>query len=321
MLFWLPMGLWHRLHNPSVYQGVKKKTDYFEGWYFKLVSHNEEHAIGLIPGISLGEDPHAFLQIIDGRAETSHYLRFDVKTFVADPKIFRVRVGPHYFSPNKVILDSPEVAGELTFRKLVPWNPSFLKPGIMGWYSYVPFMQCYHGLVSMNHELSGQISLAGVQMDFRGGKGYTEKDWGRSFPRSWIWMQCNHFDRDLSVMASVAHIPWLGTHFTGFLAVIWINNELKLYTTYTGAKYSAKLHDDGVELEFSDRTSRLMLYAQKGAGVELRSPLFGNMTGKVSESLTASIKLEYSAKGDKTVVASGSSAGLEVAGDAEELTK
>ena len=29
------------------------------------------------------------------------------------------------------------------------------KAGIMGWYRFVPFMQCYHGVVSLNHKLNG----------------------------------------------------------------------------------------------------------------------------------------------------------------------
>ena len=313
------MAFWKRLHKPTVFQGVNQKSNYFEGWYFKLISADQNHALGLIPGISLGADSHAFLQIIDGRAETSHYLRYKVSDFRASTDEFQVSIGPHFFSADKIILDDEGIRGEIIMQSLVPWPASFLKPGIMGWYSYVPFMQCYHGLVSMNHRLSGGLSLQDVQMDFGGGKGYTEKDWGRSFPRSWIWTQCNHFDRELSVMASVAHIPWLSTHFIGFLAVIWYEGELKVYTTYTGAKYSANLTEDGVELQFSDRTSRLCLIARQGPGVELKSPISGSMTGKVNESLCATIELEYHPEHGAKVMANGISAGLEVAGEVEEL--
>ncbi|WP_243392439.1 MULTISPECIES: tocopherol cyclase family protein [unclassified Mesotoga] len=31
-------------------------------------------------------------------------------------------------------------------------------------------------------------------IDLTGGKGYIEKDWGRSLPDAWIWMQSNNFD-------------------------------------------------------------------------------------------------------------------------------
>ena len=63
----------------------------------------------------------------------------------------------------------------------------------MGWYSFVPFMECNHGIVSVNHDLYGEISVNGNVIDFNNGKGYIEKDWGVSFPEAWIWIQSNNF--------------------------------------------------------------------------------------------------------------------------------
>jgi tocopherol cyclase len=36
-------------------------------------------------------------------------------------------------------------------------------------------------------------AVGGRRVDFSGGSGYIEKDWGRSFPRAWIWAQSNTF--------------------------------------------------------------------------------------------------------------------------------
>jgi hypothetical protein len=63
----------------------------------------------------------------------------------------------------------------------------------MGWYSYVPFMECYHGLISIDHKLQGSLQINGQEIDFTEGKGYAEKDWGTSFPEGYVWMQSNHF--------------------------------------------------------------------------------------------------------------------------------
>ncbi len=52
-----------------------------------------------------------------------------------------------------------------------------------------PAMECYHGVVSMYHLLSGHLEINGDKVDFSGGKGYIEKDWGRSMPSDWIWIQ------------------------------------------------------------------------------------------------------------------------------------
>ena len=196
----------------------------------------------------------------------------------------------------------------------VTWHGSLTSPGIMGWYSFVPFMQCYHGLVSINHELTGQLELNGTSIDFTGGKGYIEKDWGSSFPKSWIWTQCNHFDSEsLSVMASVAHIPWLSSSFIGFLALVWDGEKIKIFTTYTGARMKAKMQEEQVLLSFRDRQSRLEIKAKMAPGVNLVSPVVGEMVGKINESLQAGHEIEYQKETGEILRARGQNAGLEVA--------
>lgn len=41
--------------NPEMFQGNKKKKNYFEGWYFKMVSADDSSIISVIPGVSLSE--------------------------------------------------------------------------------------------------------------------------------------------------------------------------------------------------------------------------------------------------------------------------
>jgi len=64
----------------------------------------------------------------------------------------------------------------------------------MGWYSYIPFMECKHGIVSVNHKISGTLRIDNELIDLNEGKGYIEKDWGTSFPEAWIWIQSNNFN-------------------------------------------------------------------------------------------------------------------------------
>ena len=45
------MGLWH----PEAYQGSRKRRNYFEGWYYKLVNRDRSRSLALIPGLALGE--------------------------------------------------------------------------------------------------------------------------------------------------------------------------------------------------------------------------------------------------------------------------
>ena len=183
---------WRATWNPDMYHGWGRQQSYFEGWYFKIVDPKEEYVFAIIPGIAMEPDgkKQAFIQVLDGKACKAAYHQFAAETFQANG----LQLGPHYFSDHKLQLDLPELKGQLELQELYRWPKMLGAPGIMGWYSFVPFMQCYHGVVSMNHQLKGQLEIGGQQVSFDGGKGYVEKDWGRSFPSSWIWMQGNQFE-------------------------------------------------------------------------------------------------------------------------------
>ena len=64
--------------NPSTYHGTRQKPPFFEGWYFKMVSADESHKIAIIPGVILGKDAHAFVQVIDGSDGSTEYFTFPI---------------------------------------------------------------------------------------------------------------------------------------------------------------------------------------------------------------------------------------------------
>jgi hypothetical protein len=80
-------------------------------------------------------------------------------------------------------------------------------------------MECFHGIVSFGHSLGGTLSVEGKPVDFGGGRGYIEKDWGTAFPAGYVWLNSNHIDTDprACLIASVAIIPWLKASFRGFI--------------------------------------------------------------------------------------------------------
>ena len=162
----------------------------------------------------------------------------------------------------------------------------------MGWYAYVPFMECYHGVVSFDHSIKGTLEVDGTRVDYTGGRGYIEKDWGQSFPKAWIWMQSNHFaTAGTCVTASVAVIPWLGSAFNGFIAGLWHRGRLYRFATYTGAKLERQeVTDRQVVLHYVDHRRdgyRLEIEATRASGGLLHSPERTAMLQRVMESLTA----------------------------------
>lgn len=318
----------HAVWNPDHFQGWGRTHRYFEGWYFKVVSPDEQHAMAFIPGISMDENgkQHAFIQVMDGKACKAEYHRFDIQEFRPSAHAFEIWIGNNYFSSEKILLDLPEISGEIRFNNPNPWPKMLGAPGIMGWYSFVPFMECNHGIVSLHHELEGELqikatSLPNKPIRFTDGKGYIEKDWGRSFPRAYVWMQSNHFDTcdRASVMASAAHIPWLGSHFIGFISGMWLEGKLFKFATYTGARKSLKIEDEQVELIFKNPKTELRILAKQAAGTALFSPLSGEMKGKIQESLQAVLHVELLENGHRIFEGTGRNSGLEVAGAVEVL--
>jgi hypothetical protein len=306
-----------------MYHGWGRASAYFEGWYFKLVDPTQHHALAVIPGVSIDAngEAHAFVQVMDGKAGTATYHRYGKDAFQPSDQRFELRLGPNTFSADGLTLDLPELRGALRFHDRAPWPKMLGAPGIMGWYSFVPFMECFHGVWSMDHRLEGTLEHHGRAVAFTGGRGYGEKDWGRSFPRAYVWMQTNHFEgaEGASLMASVAHIPWLRSAFIGFIAGFRFDGRLLRFATYTGARKRLHLHGERLELEFATRRHTLRIEAHQGEGVALASPLSGAMTGKINESLQAVVHAELLENGQRIFEGTARTAGLEVAGDTHLL--
>ena len=316
----------NRLHatwHPDQYHGWGKTRNYFEGWYFKMVTADEKQALAIIPGISMAADgtQHAFIKVMDGTANQAQYYRFEARDFQPAQRQFALQLSNNFFSGNKIDLQLEHTKGNIRFVNTQPWPKMLGAPGIMGWFSFVPFMECFHGIVSMHHTLEGTLEHQGKIYDFSGGKGYIEKDWGRSFPRAYVWMQSNHFDTqsEASLIASVAHIPWLNSHFIGFISGFWLEGKLFRFATYTGAKQHLKIENNQVELVFSGPGQTLSIHAQQAEGTALISPLSGAMTGKINESLQAKLQVELMYKGKRIFEGSSHTSGLELAGDLESL--
>lgn len=314
----MPMNL--RLFRPEVFQGNLKKKHYFEGWYFKHVSHDLSSAISFIPGVSLiDNDPHAFIQIMDGITGKSDYIRYPVETFSWDNKRLFLQVGSSTFTDKGINVDieneNLRVTAKIEYDNIIKYPKSLLSPGIMGWYSFIPFMECNHGIVSVNHDIKGELSIDGNITDFNKGKGYIEKDWGTSFPEAWIWIQCNNFnEQDASFTFSLAKIPWMGRFFIGFIAYLYINNRFYLFSTYNKATAGIIKHDkSSVEIDVKRNGLLLRIKAIKNSFNDLRAPVSGVMSRSIKESIDSEVFLQlFDKNNDLIYEGNGKRAGMEV---------
>lgn len=313
--------------NPEQFQGWGKTSNYFEGWYFKVLTADVSHAFAFIPGIAMDKkgNQQAFIQELDGRKKTALYHKFHVDSFTPTAGKFAIHINDNYFSENVLKLNLPNVKGELRFKGNVPWPKSFFSPGIMGPFSFVPFMECYHGIVSMNHTIEGSLNMYGSTIDFTGGLGYIEKDWGRSFPSAYVWMQTNHFSsQGISFKASVANIPWLGNSFVGFIAGLWLNDRLIQFNTYNGTSLTRlKINERSLEIIMQNNRYKLSILAHRDEVTSLASPINGLMDGRIEESMSSIVELELidTKSGNLIFSDKGHHAGLEVAGEIQRIIK
>lgn len=321
-----------KMKNPEVFQGNRKNKKYFEGWYFKMVSEDGSSILSVIPGISLsqnGEEQHAFIQVIDGKTAETYYFNYPIKDFQYSPDRFAIRIGTNYFSKDNIILDikndSTSFRGEVRMSDQVDLtNQKEKKKGIMGWYRYVPFMQCYHGVVSLTHNLTGSISKGNETYNFNNGSGYIEKDWGKSMPSAWIWIQSNNFSsKQTSFMVSIANIPWLGSSFTGFLGFFYHDNTTQRFGTYTNAKVQMETsNSDTVKITITDKAYIYHLKIHREKAGLLKAPVQGSMDRRIAESIDAKLELMVVDKTHKVVFHDSTSiAGFEMVGDIERQIK
>lgn len=126
-------------------------------------------------------------------------------------------------------------------------NTNFLNPNIMSPFSYIPYMECNHAILSMKSRANGFISINNSKIEFNNDIGYIEKDWGISFPKSYVWCQGNDFSNEnVSFMISIADIPFKLFHFREIICTLILDGHEYRFATYNNAKLVEYEIDDGL---------------------------------------------------------------------------
>jgi len=314
------------IRHPEGFHGRGVTGGFFEGWYVKLVTADLAQRWAVIPGLFRSDQGEAesFVQVLDGLTGRSWYHRFDAGAFSAAEDRFEVAVGANRFGADGLQLDLPQLRGRLSFTTpLEPWPVTPREPGIMGWYGLVPFLECFHQVVSFGHDLAGDLQVEGRATSFDGGRGYLEKDWGKAFPSGYVWLASNHIDTDpaASLVASAAIIPWLGGSFRGWIVGLRHQGRLGRWTTYNGAtERQLSIDDTTVRWTLDGPDGTLDLAADRVRGGLLHAPVRTAMHQRVEETLDARVRVRHTAPDGRVLLdGTGRCAGLEVHGDIDRL--
>lgn len=120
---------------------------------------------------NLHKTRHCFIQVIDGN---TWYVRYPLETFQWSREAFSVSAG------SSISIDEKDLKIErsLNYSGMESYPRSPGHPGIMGWFSFIPGLECRHDVFSMNHITTGTLQMNGKLLDFTQGTGYIEKDRG-----------------------------------------------------------------------------------------------------------------------------------------------
>lgn len=260
-----------------------KNREYFKGLYFKCMNDKQTIAFILSAHFYDGKT-NALLQIITDDA--AFQIPFRQISFGNKPLFAKLEENIFSQDGIKINIHTKElnIQGILKFGELTA-----IDYDIMGPFKYVPFMQCRHSVYSMSHRVDGNILANGKQYEFKNGVGYIEGDRGSSFPKRYVWTQCN-FDNN-SVMLSAADIPLFGYSFTGIICIVILDGKEHRLATYLGAKLkligndSITVSQGGYEL-----TAKLI----KKNAHPLSAPVNGKMSRTIHESASCTAYYRFS---------------------------
>ena len=306
------------IKNPDLFQGEKNLTenkDYFEGWYFK--NTNKENSISFIPGINIeNKSPKAFVQVITN--DTSYFVNYDIKEFDFSHEPFAIKIGDNLFSKEGIHIDIKteelNINGDIKYTNNKSIDTNFMNPNIMGPFSYIPFMECNHAILSMQNKADGSIDINNKKFKLDDDMGYIEKDWGSSFPKSYIWCQGNNFQKsNASFMLSIADVPFKMFKFRGVICVLLIDDKEYKFTTYNNARLvDFDVNDDFLNVTLKKGDMYVSVQARYNNAQKLSAPVKGKMGKDIFESIVSTITVTLKQSDNIIFSDTSTNCGLEI---------
>lgn len=219
---------------------------YFEDWYLRIVDAKGEKTLCYTLRLNkIGTSMQGSLNGTLSTGENKEEFSMNIAEATAHAK--SVRFGHNVLSREGIILDlqkvSGAISGHLDLSQVIDLNRSFLQPGAMGIYKYLPFMEFYQEVIVLDGTIAGVLEVDGREIDFTGGHCYIHRQWGSKFPNIWLWAQCGQFDhpKDLTLMIGIARLKVLFNYYTAFTIPVYYNDQLEVFSNYNGG-HIAKLY-------------------------------------------------------------------------------
>lgn len=229
----------------SGYHWNRGSGRFFEGWYYRVTLPAITQSFAFMYAI---DDPQGHTPYSGGSMQVlgiddHHMWRTlpNTQDFYADYNRHYLehwnRAGEGYSVSdrhNKGMLSDPRTGESCTWdyeiTTIDTWGDHGKSLATMGFWSYFPVFEPGWQITMAHGLASGSIQWQGNIYKFNHAPAYSEKNWGRAFPKKWFWLQCNSFSncQGLSLTVAGGIREFLG--YQTSVAMVGIHYEGKFYS-------------------------------------------------------------------------------------------
>lgn len=189
-----------------------------------------------------------------------------------------------------------------------------------GWLSYLPIFEPGWQILMAHGLATGWIEWRGKRYQFSNAPAYSEKNWGRSFPDKWFWLNCNSFSETAGlavtagggrrkVLWTTEEVAMIGIHYRDrFYEFVPWNSQLNWQIEPWG-EWRIQAIDRDFQVELTGTTDL--------AGTMVRTPTEGGLVMCCRDTLKGLLTIDLRTRQGKQIIKANSNfAGLEVGGAA-----
>jgi tocopherol cyclase len=197
-------------------------------------------------------------------------------------------------------------------------QPQQLQQATAGWLSYLPIFEPGWQVLIAHGLATGWIEWRGQRYEFSHAPTYSEKNWGRSFPEQWFWMNCNSFNETVGLAVTAGggrrkllwtteEVAMIGIHYRDrFYEFVPWNSQINWQIQPWG-EWRIQATNGDLRVELIGKTDL--------AGTMVRTPTAAGLAMCCRDTLRGLLSIELRTRQGKQIVRADSNvAGLEVGG-------
>lgn len=255
----------------------------FQSWRYRQ-SFGDDLVLSFLPFVTIGpnREKNAILQMIFN--DKCYRLDFPFSEVDIDRERQLLRMGENQFGRKGIKLqirqENLELSGDLRFKQFTSPRKSLYAPGVMGPAAYFGKLEIHYEVLSLQHAVTGELSVNGKRLATAEGTGYLSKTKGSSFPPCWLWYQCGNFKNNpsVSVVLIAAENTAYGIKRNEIVAVCMVDGKEIRLASYYGAKLKEMEKDKGESIVMiSQGDTVLTVRVRTGVPVSLSFPIKGEM--------------------------------------------